>query len=81
MNTPMACSVKLLNRRNGISDKVQVRHFIMKHVHQWKRFIRWQDLERDFKEYKKEDYLIKNTLKLNNDFYISPETVEQGKLY
>lgn len=65
-----------LARKN--SNNQQVRHFFMKQIHQWKRFIRWQDLEYNKKKLQSEQHLVRNTIKLNQDFYISPERIEQG---
>lgn len=64
-----------LTRPTTTAARIQRRRFS---VHQWKSFLRWQDLDRDYKVESDEQARIKNTIKLGNDFYLSPEKIEDG---
>lgn len=57
---------------NSVGQKRNARWFI----HQWREFKRWQDLDRASKEYKEEQWRVKNWMKLESGFYISPEVTE-----
>uniref|UniRef100_A0A0R3S0K6 Phage protein n=1 Tax=Elaeophora elaphi TaxID=1147741 RepID=A0A0R3S0K6_9BILA len=57
--------------------KCQKRTFI----HRWNKFVRWQELVAEEVEEKKVEKAIKNYIKLADGAYISPERIEDGKIY
>uniref|UniRef100_A0A1I8ADP1 ATP synthase subunit s-like protein n=1 Tax=Steinernema glaseri TaxID=37863 RepID=A0A1I8ADP1_9BILA len=45
-------------------------------IHRWSTFKRWQDLERDQKEFQDERHRVTNYIRMPTGLYISPERVE-----
>ncbi|KAK0417347.1 hypothetical protein QR680_012955 [Steinernema hermaphroditum] len=45
-------------------------------IHRWSNFKRWQDLERDHKEFQEEHDRVTNYIRLPTGLYITPERVE-----
>jgi len=69
------CTFRRQLARSSKTALTQRRRFS---VHQWKSFARWQDFDRDYKVHADEQARIKNTIKLGNDFFLSPEKIEDG---
>ncbi|VDK20110.1 unnamed protein product [Anisakis simplex] len=42
-------------------------------IHRWSAFKRWQELQRDEREYQQEKDAMKNFIRLSNGLYITPE--------
>uniref|UniRef100_A0A7E4VU30 ATP synthase subunit s-like protein n=1 Tax=Panagrellus redivivus TaxID=6233 RepID=A0A7E4VU30_PANRE len=45
-------------------------------VHKWRAFKRYQDLDRDRKQYEDELYRVRTAMRISDDLYISPERIE-----
>lgn len=47
----------------------------------WPYFRRWQDLERDYKKEKDEDYKVEHYFRPTDDMYLTPEKRQDGKFF
>uniref|UniRef100_A0A0M3IIE3 ATP synthase subunit s-like protein n=1 Tax=Ascaris lumbricoides TaxID=6252 RepID=A0A0M3IIE3_ASCLU len=69
-----ACNLSILGRtssRNIVGLCVSQRNVFT--IHRWSVFKRWQELQQEEKEYKKEKDAIKNFIRLPTGLYITPE--------
>lgn len=47
-------------------------------IHRWSRFLRWQELEKEQKEYLEEESIIKGQMYMETGLFLSPEKREDG---
>jgi len=72
------CRFRLKNLSDRLTPNRQQKRHSQWFIHQWRSFIRWQDLVRDAKELAEEKRRIRNYLPIAEGFYISPEKTEDA---